>query len=161
MTIECKDIARELKHKQLRSPEPPNIGRGSAAFHGALDDVGNYARERIEPGMIPGRSPLQQVIDLLRAGSLECSDRSHVAYKRLARLTPREADVLDGLVAGKTTKVLAYELEISPKTVEIHRASIMKKMECDSLFALGRAWEAAVREVVGTLAHRFENGGTA
>ncbi|CAO3417851.1 hypothetical protein [Azospirillum endophyticum] len=35
-------------------------------------------------------------------------------------------------------------MKISPKTVEIHRSRIMKKLQCDSLFELGRIWEAAI-----------------
>lgn len=49
------------------------------------------------------------------------------AERRLHSLSPRERDVLAGLVAGKVNKVIAYELEISPRTVEIYRANLMSK----------------------------------
>ena len=52
---------------------------------------------------------------------------------RLRRLTPREAEVLDGLVQGLPNKSIAYDLNISARTVEIHRANLMEKMQAGSL----------------------------
>ncbi|PWC88485.1 nitrogen fixation protein FixJ [Azospirillum sp. TSH100] len=62
---------------------------------------------------------------------------------RLSALTPRELDVLRWLVAGKSNKVIAFELSISPRTVEIHRARVMEKMQADSLPTLVRMAIAA------------------
>ncbi|WP_323378251.1 response regulator FixJ [Skermanella mucosa] len=65
--------------------------------------------------------------------------------QRIAQLTPREREVLEGLVAGHANKVIAYELDISPRTVEIHRARVMEKMQARSLSQLVRmALEAGV-----------------
>ncbi len=58
--------------------------------------------------------------------------------ERLSSLTPRERDVLEWLVQGKSNKVIAFELSISPRTVEIHRARVMEKMRADSLPTLVR-----------------------
>ena len=52
---------------------------------------------------------------------------------RLASLTGRERDVLDGLVAGYPNKTIAYDLGISPRTVEIYRANMMEKLRVRSL----------------------------
>ena len=57
---------------------------------------------------------------------------------RLDSLTPRERDVLQWLVQGKSNKIIAFELSISPRTVEIHRARVMEKMRADSLPSLVR-----------------------
>jgi len=48
--------------------------------------------------------------------------------RRLALLTPREREVLDHLVRGSPHKVIAHALEISPRTIEVHRARIMEKL---------------------------------
>jgi two-component system response regulator FixJ len=57
---------------------------------------------------------------------------------RLAQLSTRERQVLDGLVAGQANKVIAFELGISPRTVEIYRANVMTKMQANSLSDLVR-----------------------
>ena len=55
------------------------------------------------------------------------------AKVRLACLTAREQDVLDGLLAGLPNKTIAYDLGISPRTVEIYRANMMEKLRVRSL----------------------------
>lgn len=63
--------------------------------------------------------------------------------QRIAALTPRERDILQQLVIGHPNKVIAHHLDISPRTVEIHRANLMKKMQADSLPHLVRMALAA------------------
>ena len=63
--------------------------------------------------------------------------------KRIAELTPREHDVMLQMVAGNPNKVTAYNLGISPRTVEIHRARVMEKMAARSLSELVRMVLAA------------------
>ncbi|OAN63811.1 response regulator transcription factor [Sphingomonas sp. TDK1] len=55
------------------------------------------------------------------------------ATRRIAMLSPREQDVLRGLVRGHPNKTIAYDLGISPRTVEVHRANAMAKLEARSL----------------------------
>jgi two-component system response regulator FixJ len=63
----------------------------------------------------------------------------------LARLTPRERDVFHQLIVGHPNKVIAYNLDISARTVEIHRARVMEKMQVRNLPELVRlAIEAGV-----------------
>jgi len=59
-------------------------------------------------------------------------ERSAVAA-RLAKLTPRQRAVLDGLTAGKPSKIIAAELGVSPRTVDVHRFRLMRQIGADSL----------------------------
>ena len=63
----------------------------------------------------------------------------------LATLTPRQHDVLSGLLAGKTNKMIARQLGISPRTVEAHRASVMRKAGVGSIAELVRLAVTAQR----------------
>jgi two-component system, LuxR family, response regulator FixJ len=67
---------------------------------------------------------------------------------RLAILSNRERDVLSGLVAGRANKQIAYDLGISPRTVEIYRANLMNKMQAGSLSDLVRM--ALLAGIVGS-----------
>ena len=60
-------------------------------------------------------------------------DRKKDAEVQIQSLTPRERDVLDGLAQGLPNKTIAYDLGISPRTVEIHRANLMTKLGVRSL----------------------------
>jgi two-component system response regulator FixJ len=59
-------------------------------------------------------------------------------HEKLAELSNRERQVLEGLVAGKANKAIAFDLDISPRTVEIYRANLMTKMSANSLSDLVR-----------------------
>jgi two-component system response regulator FixJ len=72
---------------------------------------------------------------------------------RLATLSKRERDVLDGLVAGLANKQIAFELGISPRTIEIYRANLMTKMQAASLSDLVR-----MALIAGVLGHGSGTG---
>lgn len=61
------------------------------------------------------------------------AERTALAVVRLEALTPRERDVLRGLVDGLPNKTIAYDLGLSPRTVEIHRAHLMSRLGVQSL----------------------------
>ncbi|WP_213268810.1 response regulator [Hyphomonas sp.] len=61
----------------------------------------------------------------------------------IEHLTPREREVLNGLVSGQTNKEIAISLDISPRTVEIHRANVMEKMGASNLSTVLRIAFAA------------------
>ena len=79
---------------------------------------------------------LMQLVDAafarLEQGS-EAAARVNAAEAKIAKLSPRETDVLKGLIEGRSNKIIAYELDISPRTVEIYRANLMEKLEVRSL----------------------------
>ena len=86
--------------------------------------------------------------DVLLASVRSALDRSEASAQleteraeiraRIALLTNREHEVLDGLVAGHPNKIIAFDLKISPRTVEIYRANVMTKMKAASLSELVR-----------------------
>jgi len=80
---------------------------------------------------------LRRALDISRNHAEEAAERRDIA-QRLARLSTRERQVLDGLVAGQANKVVAQNLGISPRTVEVYRANLMAKMQASSLSELVR-----------------------
>jgi len=77
------------------------------------------------------------------ASSGQDDPATRAAREKLALLSPREREVLEGLLAGLPNKTIAYDLAISPRTVEIHRARVMDKMGARSLSELIRLALAA------------------
>jgi two-component system, LuxR family, response regulator FixJ len=75
---------------------------------------------------------------LRQAKSVEEDAQASEIRARINALSEREAQVLEGLVDGKANKVIAYDLGISPRTVEIYRANVMSKMQAASLSELVR-----------------------
>jgi len=84
----------------------------------------------------------------LAQGVLE-NAAAQAARTRISVLTPREQDVLRGLVVGKPNKVIAWDLQISPRTVEVYRANAMTKLGVRSLSeALRIAFAAGLLDAV-------------
>ena len=63
---------------------------------------------------------------------------AHDIAARVASLSPRERQVMDGLIAGLSNKMIAREYDISPRTIEVYRANVMTKMQAGSLSELVR-----------------------
>lgn len=86
----------------------------------------------------------QALLDLVQQAIVRDAEiREQAAHEsrlaeRMALLTPREQEVMALVVAGKANKVIAIDLSISERTVELHRARIMKKMQARSLAELMR-----------------------
>jgi len=72
--------------------------------------------------------------------------QQQVVSASLALLTPRERQVMDLVIAGKANKVIARELGLSMKTVEFHRAHMMKKMKVNSVAELVDLFISATKE---------------
>lgn len=115
-------------------------------FVTALDDVENAVRAMRAGAFHYLLKPINPIeIRETVAKALEEANQvvvSHtaatIAKQRYDRLTPRERDVIALLVEGKANKVMGLELGVSQRTVEIHRARVMEKMEASSLADLFR-----------------------
>lgn len=101
----------------------------------------------------------QTLLDAIAAGierDIRQRERSRIVKEhlsKLARLTPRERQVLREVAAGRLNKQIAFDLGISEITVKLHRGNVMRKMHLNSVGELIRVWEALpaeVRERVGT-----------
>lgn len=76
------------------------------------------------------------LLDAVRRGlrfSFETAGPAHNAREMIARLSPREVEVLNGLMAGGSNKRIARQLNVSPRTVEMHRAKMMERLGVRSL----------------------------
>jgi two-component system response regulator FixJ len=84
------------------------------------------------------------ILGAIKAAVARQTDRAQadeeraLVNERLASLSPREREVLDGLVEGHANKVIAFDLDISARTVEVYRANVMAKMHARSLSELVR-----------------------
>jgi two-component system response regulator FixJ len=96
-------------------------------------------------------SSVKSALGRWQEGAHKEAERAEI-QKRLATLSGREGDVLQGLVAGKPNKIIAHELDISPRTIEVYRANVMSKMMAASLSDLVRM--ALVAGVGNTLSDK-------
>jgi two-component system response regulator FixJ len=143
------ELQEELARRAIIIPVIIMTGHGDvplavrAMKAGALDFLEKPFEEEAMLGSI------RRALDLGRQKHDQIAE-ARAAQDLLALLTPRERHVLDQLVAGRSNKVAAYELGISPRTIEIHRARIMDKMNARSLSDLVRTALAAARTAGGT-----------
>ena len=126
------EVQEALKAKGVTLPVIIMTGHGDvnlavrAMKAGALDFIEKPFEKAVLLGAVEhAMSRLKQTAETLRDAS--------EAATRLQRLTPRERDVLEGLAKGLPNKSIAYDLGISPRTVEIHRANLMDKLGVKSL----------------------------
>ena len=80
---------------------------------------------------------IQEAMRLGRHRTMKRRDAEQLS-ERFATLTDREREVMEAVVRGKLNKQIAHELDLSPKTIEVHRAHVMEKMAADSLADLVR-----------------------
>lgn len=129
------ELLRELRSKACSLPAIVITGHGDvplaveAMKAGAIDFIEKPFDE--EAILHAVRMALEQ------SGDRESGAGPAVAAK-LASLSERERQVLEGLVAGHPNKTIAYDLGISPRTVEVYRANLMTKMQAKSLSELIR-----------------------
>lgn len=132
-----------LKLLQERHPQMvPVMLTGKGSTLAAVEAMKAGALDFLEKPSDPQTlfSVIEAAFD--RSGEiLRSAEAAKSATERLARLSPQETNVLRGLIAGKRNKIIAYELGLSPRTVEIYRANVMSKLGVHSLSeALGLAY---------------------
>ena len=131
------ELLRRLGELQVKLPVIVITGHGDvplaveAMKSGAVD----FFEKPYEDELLLGS--VRSALDRSQQNASRDSKRAEVEA-RLANLTNREREVLQGLVAGKPNKVIAFDLAISPRTVEIYRANVMTKMAAASLSDLVR-----------------------
>ena len=131
------DLLRRLKDLKVEAPVIVITGHGDIALAVEAMKIGaaDFLEKPFDDEVL-----LASVRSALRqhgADEKRNAERAEIE-SRLALLSNRERDVLTGLVAGRANKQIAYELGISPRTVEIYRANLMNKMQAASLSDLVR-----------------------
>ena len=136
------ELVRKLKGGGSKCPVILITGHGDVAL--AVEAMKAGAVDFIEKPF-DDEALLGAIRSALQASPLEPDGGSvrKQAEARLADLSPRERDVLQGLVAGKINKVIAHDLRISPRTVEVYRANLMAKTGARSMSELMRLALAA------------------
>ena len=118
------ELQRELAERQIRMPIIFITGHGDIPM--AVEAVNAGALDFLE-------KPFDNDALLARVEEAVLADRerrtreaaSAEIDQRLERLTPREREVMEGILAGKLNKVIGYELDMSTRTVEVHRGRIL------------------------------------
>jgi len=121
------ELQRELAERQIRMPIIFITGHGDIPM--AVEAVNAGALDFLE-------KPFDNDALLARVEEAVLADRerrtreaaSAEIDQRLERLTPREREVMEGILAGKLNKVIGYELDMSTRTVEVHRGRILDKL---------------------------------
>ena len=133
--IDGLELLKRLSVDRVRLPVVIMTGHAdvplavSAMKHGAVDFIEKPFADEV-------------LLDAIQAAFARNSNQPEADHgyvrARLASLTERERQVLDGLLAGHPNKTIAYDLGLSPRTVEVHRANVMTKMGASSLSELVR-----------------------
>ena len=125
--------------KALGVPDPVIVITGHADVPLAIEAMKAGVADFIEKPFSD-----DAILGAVRAALARDSDRNQAQAERdqilakLETLSQREREVLDGLVEGHANKVIAFDLDISARTVEVYRANVMTKMQAGSLSELVR-----------------------
>lgn len=136
-SIDGLELQRRLRAQNNRSPmiimtAHADIALAVEAMKGGAID---FLEKPIDHELL--LSAIQAALSRGR-GENRADERSAEVRARLKLLSARERQVLEGVVAGKSNKIIARDLGLSARTVEAHRASVMAKMQADSISALVR-----------------------
>jgi len=131
------DLLRKLNELQIALPVIIITGHGDVQLAVEAMKIGaaDFIEKPFDDEVL--LNAVRAALDRWEDKSREISERSSYVEK-LEALSSRERDVLEGLIAGKANKVIAFDLGISPRTVEIYRANVMSKTGANSLPELVR-----------------------
>ena len=131
------DLLRRVKESGLDIPVIVITGHGEISLAVEAMKIGavDFLEKPFDDDLL-----LASVRSALNKEADTAKHKAEVAdlHDKLAALSNRERQVLEGLVVGKANKVIAFDLGISPRTVEIYRANLMTKMSANSLSDLVR-----------------------
>jgi two-component system response regulator FixJ len=129
------ELLRKMRAKACHIPAIVITGHGDVPL--AVEAMKAGAADFIEKPF--DEEAILDAVKTALGQSDEGQDSDHAAVNaRIAGLSERERQVLEGLVAGHSNKVIAAALSISPRTVEVYRANVMSKMQARSLSELIR-----------------------
>ncbi len=135
--IDGLELLRRLRARGIAAPVIVITGHGDVPLAVEAMKIGAsdfFEKPYDDEALIAAvRSALRR-----QAGAARLNEAHAEVAERLAKLSARERQVLEGLVAGKPNKAIAFDHDISPRTVEIYRANVMTKMEASSLSELVR-----------------------
>jgi two-component system response regulator FixJ len=143
--IDGLEVQRRLTERGINFPVIVLTGQGDISI--AVQAMKNGAFEFLEKPYLNDML-LEAAKDAFAKLEAVTEDRAMTAQSKasVAKLTGRETEVLRGLLAGLPNKLIAYELDISVRTVEIYRANVMEKLGAKSLSAAVRIALAAAVE---------------
>ena len=131
------ELLRRLRELKIGVPVIVITGHGDIALAVEAMKMGaaDFIEKPFDDDLLVAsvRAALRQREDQTKRGA----ERAEIEH-RISSLSPREKDVLAGLITGRANKQIAFDLGISPRTVEIYRANLMNKMQADSLSDLVR-----------------------
>jgi two-component system response regulator FixJ len=131
------ELLKRMKASRTRFPIVIMTGHGDvplaveAMKQGAVDFLEKPFEDDRLIGMI--ESAIRQAEPATKSEAL-----ARDVAGRIATLSPRERQVMDGLIAGLSNKLIARDYDISPRTIEVYRANVMTKMQANSLSELVR-----------------------
>ena len=131
------DLLRRLGEMRIKMPVIVITGHGDVPLAVEAMKIGaiDFLEKPFADDLL--LASVQAALNRSQENAARDAERAEV-QARLATLTNREREVLEGLVVGKPNKVIAGDLAISPRTVEIYRANVMTKMQAASLSELVR-----------------------
>jgi two-component system, LuxR family, response regulator FixJ len=131
------DLLRRLKELKVGVPVIVITGHGDVPL--AVEAMKIGAADFLEKPFNDDQllASVRAALQYQQDQTKRCAERAEIE-NRISKLSAREKDVLAGLIDGRANKQIAFDLGISPRTVEIYRANLMNKMQAESLSDLVR-----------------------